>query len=168
MGYEGIIPKDPKDSILTLNDLMNKSVTSNTDIVLVGAQSGSNVYSCHNIALFPIETFNLLLATQPDAILLCVNIYDSDEYIYRTILTLENMINTYVIALILSPIAHTHIDSGLSRKTFYEERNRMYKFKHHLEEQFQKEVFILDFEDDAREIFDYCINIFERGAVDSH
>ena len=168
MGYEGIIPKDPKDSILTLNDLMNKSVTSNTDIVLVGAQSGSNVYSCHNIALFPIETFNLLLATQPDAILLCVNIYDSDEYIYRTILTLENMINTYVIALIISPIAHIHIDSGLSRKTFYEERNRMYKFKHHLEEQFQKEVFILDFEDDAREIFDYCINIFERGAVDSH
>ncbi|MCR2049036.1 DUF1611 domain-containing protein [Acetatifactor muris] len=164
-GYDGIIPKKSQDSILVLNDILNKIVVADTDIALVGAQSGANVYSCQNISLFPLETFNLLLATQPDAILLCVNTYDDDEYIYRTIMILENMINTYVIALVVSPVAHKYIDSGLSRQTFQEEKSKVKNFMKHLEEQFKKKVFMLDFEDDTSDIFEYCIKTLGEGSI---
>lgn len=163
MGYDGIIPSNSRDAIITLNDLLKNSVDGDTDIVIVGAQSGSNVYSCQNLSLFPIETFNLLLATQPDAILLCVNVYDSKEYIYRTIRVLENMINTYVIALVISPISYAHIDSGLSRNTEFLELKELEKFKRSLEETIEKKIFILDFDKNCSDIFDYCIKILSDG-----
>lgn len=163
MGYDGIVPSDSRDAIITLNDMLNANVDQDTDVVLVGSQSGSNVYSCQNVSLFPLETYNFLLATQPDAILLCVNIYDDDEYIYRTIMTLENMINTYVIALIISPISYENINSGLSRKVRMEEPEKLESFKTHLIEMFKREVFIFKFEDDARTIFEYCIKVLSEG-----
>ena len=167
MGYDGITPKNARDAITVINDMLNKCVTSETDIVLVGAQSGSNVYSCQNISLFHLETHNFLLAVQPDAIVLCVNSYDDDEYIYRTIMTLENTINTYVIALVISPISFVNIDSGLSRKTSMVEKIVLENFRIHLLETFHKEVFILDFEDDGSEVFEYCTKILSEGYKNS-
>lgn len=163
MGYDGVIPSNSRDGIIALNDLLKDSVDKDTDIVIVGSQSASNVYSCQNTSLFPIETFNLLLATQPDAILLCVNVYDSIEYIYRTIRVMENMINTYVIALVISPVSYVHIDTGLSRNTKLLEYEKLEEFKKSLEETIKKKVFIFDFDRDCSDVFDYCIEILSDG-----
>ncbi len=165
MGYDGIVPNNPRDSIIMLNDMLRKSVKQDTDIVLVGAQSGSGVYSYQNTSLFPLETMHLLLGMQPDAILLCVNIFDDDDYIYRTIMCLENMIDTYVIALVISPVDYMYIESGLLRKTKQVETERMNSFQEHLKRRFKKEVFILDFETSAKEIYDYTIKILQEGNI---
>lgn len=164
MGYEGIKVENPRDAILVINDLLAKSVYDETDIVIVGGQSGTGIYSFQNTGLFPIENYELLLGTQPDAVLLCVNEIDSNDYIDRTIKIIENMVDTKVIALVVSPLKQIEDDSNVSRLTQIVEQDHLIRRKEELERMFRKKTFILSFECDAQDIYKHCVETFQNGG----
>ena len=165
MGYEGIIPVKARNAIITLNDMLQRSINDETDIAIVGSQSGAGIYSLQNTALLPIENYELLLGTQPDAILLCVNACDTDDYIKRTIMTLENMIDSHVIALVVSPLKAYENNIGLRGEADLIDLERLKMFRNHLEDEFKRRSFVLNFEDDASDIYRYCVDIFREGEI---
>lgn len=53
---------------------------------------------------YPIKQNIFLMATQPDAIILCINQYDEISYIKNTIQGLQGFSDSKVIALVMFPI----------------------------------------------------------------
>jgi uncharacterized NAD-dependent epimerase/dehydratase family protein len=84
-----------------MNDMCDYS-----DIIIVGSQSGTIPYDTANIEQYPLKQIPFLLATHPDAIVLCVNPYDPIEYIKRTIQFLESSIECKTVAIVIFPMGY--------------------------------------------------------------
>lgn len=103
MGYNSTVYIQNNDVISYLNAAMHDISTRNKDIIIVGSQSGTIPYDYGNISQFPVYQYSFLLGTLPDCIVLCVNLFDSFEYIHRTVSFLESAANSKVIALATIP-----------------------------------------------------------------
>lgn len=103
MGYDSTVYIQGNDVISYLNSAMHDISFKEKDIIIVGSQSGTIPYDYGNISQFPVFQYSFLLGTLPDCIVLCVNLFDSFEYIHRTILFLEASANSKVIALAVIP-----------------------------------------------------------------
>ena len=103
MGYNSTVYIQSNDIISYLNAAMHDISTRKKDIIIVGSQSGTIPYDYGNISQFPVYQYSFLLGTLPDCIVLCVNLFDSFEYIHRTISFLESSANSKVIALATIP-----------------------------------------------------------------
>lgn len=101
-GYHSTDDLDPEEMILTLNEAVYELEKDNCELIIVGSQSGTIANQLRNINMLPLKQYSFLLGTQPDSILLCINAYDSMEYIERTISFIESSINAKVICLIVS------------------------------------------------------------------
>lgn len=88
--------------ILTYNKLLS-SIEKDSEIMILGTQSQTIPYSFNNLNFLSFEQESLLIASQPDLIYLVINSNDDINFIKRTILYLENYLNSYVGALILYP-----------------------------------------------------------------
>lgn len=90
-------------SIEYLNSCMADMDRKESDIIIVGSQSGTIPlqYSCLNT--IPLESINFLLGTRPDAVILCVNYHDTIEDIRRTIEGVQSLSKTKVIACSVFP-----------------------------------------------------------------
>lgn len=103
MGYNSTVYIDYNAVIHFLNSAMHNICIKNTDIIIVGSQSGTIPYAYGNISNYPTFQHAFLMGTLPDCIVLCVNTFDSFEYIHRTIAFLESVANSKVIALATIP-----------------------------------------------------------------
>ena len=106
MGYNGGVHIDGYQAILYLNQAMNRISNKNPDIIIVGSQSGTVSYWFGNLKQFPVKQIDFLMGTMPDAVLLCVNTVAEINYIRRPINMIESLIETKVLALVLSPLAY--------------------------------------------------------------
>ena len=91
--------------------------------------------------------------------------FDTDDYIKRTIMTLENMIDSHVIALVVSPLKAYENNIGLRGEADLIDLERLKMFRNHLEDEFKRRSFVLNFEDDASDIYRYCVDIFREGEI---
>ncbi len=103
MGYNSTVYINHIDTINYINYAMYDLCTQKKDIIIVGSQSGTIPYDYGNIAQFPTYQYSFLLGALPDCIVLCINLFDSYEYIQRTISFIESLANTKVIALATIP-----------------------------------------------------------------
>ena len=103
MGYNSTVYIDYNATILFLNSAIHNVSTKNKDIIIVGSQSGTIPYAYSNVSYYPTYQYAFLMGTLPDCIVLCVNLFDSFEYIHRTISFLESAANSKVIALATIP-----------------------------------------------------------------
>ncbi len=103
MGYNSSVYLNGEDTIFYLNDVIN-TLCESSDIIIVGSQSGTVPYDTTNIEQFPLSQISFLYATQPDAVIVCINPYDSFEYIKRTIQFIESGADCKVIALVIFPM----------------------------------------------------------------
>ena len=103
MGYNSTIYVYEHNSISYVNELMHRISSKEKDLIIVGGQSGVVSMMQHKLSQFPCRQNNFLLATQPDAVVLCINAYDDVEYIERSINFLESLIDCKVIALVVFP-----------------------------------------------------------------
>jgi uncharacterized NAD-dependent epimerase/dehydratase family protein len=104
IGYNSSVYLNQLETIVYINNLLNEMFENGSDLAIVGSQSNAIPYDFSNLSYLPLKQMTFLIATQPDAVLLCVNPYDSDEYIERTILSIENIVGCKVIALVLFPM----------------------------------------------------------------
>lgn len=114
-GFHSNLGEDGYSTIVTLNEMLHRIDMKNKDIIIVGCQSVilQNVYE--NIKNYTIKQINFLLGTLPDVFVLCVNYYDTTEYVKRTIMFLESMTNNNVKSIIISPVNRSSKDCPLSQ-----------------------------------------------------
>lgn len=103
MGYNSTVYINNDEIINYINTVMYDISQRKKDIIIVGSQSGTIPYDYGNISQFPILQYSFLLGTMPDCIVLCINLFDSYEYIHRTIAVLESLSNGKVIAMATIP-----------------------------------------------------------------
>lgn len=91
-------------TILFLNSIIN-DLSKKKDLIMIGLQSNSIPYSFGNVNSFPLVQSNLMLSAKPDIYILCVNCFDSESYIERTIKSLESYYDSKVLSLVVFPLS---------------------------------------------------------------
>ncbi|MDD3973034.1 MAG: DUF1611 domain-containing protein [Clostridia bacterium] len=82
------------------------------DIIIVGGQSCLVTPDNGNISHFTFPQYDFFMACSPDAIILCVNTFDSQETIQKTIQFSEAAAFGKVIALVVFPLKRVSIQSA--------------------------------------------------------
>ena len=116
MGYESTVTVEGLDSIAVINNMMGKIEDKNPDIIIVGSQSQTIPQNLGNLSLYILEQHSFLLATEPDAVILCINLFDEEEYIERTIKYIEAIVDARVIALSVFPMNRMEMGGILTNK----------------------------------------------------
>ncbi len=147
---------------------INESIfqLGNKDIILLGTQSNLIPLQFGNLGFLTVHQRNLLIAFEPDCVILCVNYDDDYEYIKRTILVLENYYMTTVLAIVVFPF---YRDREWNVNHKYNERISMSQeeeIKGRLNAQFGIETFINGNSDEMDKLYETCISFFEeKGNV---
>jgi len=113
-GYNQRLQITEIDKISILNDKMHKISEKNYDLIITGSQSGTVPYNFNNLVNYPMSQLSFLYGTSPDAVILVVNVYDTLDYIIRTISVIENASDCHVIAICLFPMKIKEGFAGLS------------------------------------------------------
>lgn len=114
-GYGSTDYLEPMEMITVLNEIVYKLERNNCEIIIAGSQSGTVPNQLRNLSMIPMKQYCFLLGTQPDSIILCINDFDTDEYIERTIAFFKAAVNANVICLIVSELHKPN--SGLTKRS---------------------------------------------------
>jgi hypothetical protein len=96
MGYNSSVSLRGETSVSALNEAVHNCELSDPSIILTGCQSGTVTYANNHIQLFCNNQYDFLTGTWPDYVILCVNIFDSFDYVKRTIRFIESAVNCTV------------------------------------------------------------------------
>ena len=158
MGYESTVETTGDDNIAIINEMMGRIEDKNPDLIIVGAQSQTIPQYRGNLSLYVLRQHEFILATEPDAILLCVNIFDDDRYIRNTIKYIESIIDSDGIGLVLFPLKREFRNGILTDKLIMMSESELLKGKSRLHTQHGRPVFIAGEDIDA--IGELCIRYF--------
>ena len=165
MGYEGRVEVAGADAIAIINAYLWDIVQGHPDVILVGSQSHTIPHNTGNLGLYPVAQHEFLLGTEPDACILCVNPYDEQDYVERTIAYLHAYLDTKVIALSLFP-AHRELEWAVQGGAVSSlNALELEACKQYYETQFGIPCYILGSEEDFSSLFDCVINCFTEEAV---
>ena len=104
MGYNSTVHIKEFDVVRYLNYITNELCLRNKDIIIVGSQSGTVIYDTGNIIQYNLSQYEFLVGTQPDAVVLCINPFDTVDYIARTVKFIESSVECKVIAFVVFPM----------------------------------------------------------------
>ena len=124
------------------------------DIIMVGAQSQSVQNGFGNTSLYNQRQHELILATQPDAYILCVSCEDEYEYVLRTISYLESINNAKVLCLMVFPLVYSNVDGYLTGKPKRVSEQKLNNYIELLGEVCQLPIFVQDKEESIRNVID--------------
>lgn len=113
MGYNSSVYIDGHDSIAYINECIQKLCDNNCDIIITGSQASVLPIDICNKSMFPMKQYSFLMGTQPDCIVLCVNPYDTYDYVQRTINFLESCVDSKVIAICVYPMQYKKNWTGM-------------------------------------------------------
>lgn len=161
MGYNSSVYIFGFDTIRYLNCIINDLCVKDKDIILVGAQSGTIHYDTGNLQQYTLPQIEFLLGTQPDAVVLCMNMFDDLDYIKRTICFIESTCRGKVIALVMFPMDLRNDWSGMygSREKMDIEKYIYKKTK--LENEFLIPLYELGNEEDMEQLVEIIKNYFQ-------
>lgn len=104
MGYNSSVSVDRYDAVRILNEAIWEIERKDPDIIITGSQSGTVPYNSNILSNLNFSSYEFLVGTIPDAVVLCVNCFDSVKYIEKTIKFIESSGNAKVIALVVFPV----------------------------------------------------------------
>lgn len=103
MGYNSTVYVSGMKAVAMLNDMMRLCERNNADIIITGCQSGTVPMVNYNLKYFTLPQVEFILGTQPDLVVLCINLHDTIQYIKRTKNFIESICDCKVIAFCLYP-----------------------------------------------------------------
>ncbi len=118
-GYNSNIDVNPAETTLIVNKMIYDATTANTDVVIVGGQSGTVPYSYNNLSQMNFIGHGFLCGTNPDVFVLCVNPHDPIDYIKNTIDYLHSFNGMPVSSIVLFPMiceAASKLGYGFKRR----------------------------------------------------
>ena len=122
--------------------MLHKIEKKNPDIIITGGQSGLIPYAMYNLQNNSPCQKELLQASNPDAIVLCVNYFDDIEYIVRTVQYAQALTTSKVVALSLFPFERAYSWNSTSSNLKLVDEKRLIKRKNEIENQVGIEVFL--------------------------
>jgi len=158
MGYNSSVYIKENDVVCYLNFLMNKLCLNNSDIIIVGSQSGTITFDVGNIAQFNLSQYSFLMGTQPDAVILCVNPFDDLSHIKRTIRFIEACNDCKVIAIVVFPMDLKNDWSGIYSSKIKLSDDKFTSIKSKIESEFQVPIFNLGY--DISQLYEIVIDYF--------
>ena len=99
------------------------------------------------------------MGTNPDAIVLCVNDYDSIEYISRCVNALTTVMDCKIIAFAISPLTIHNEWQRVNRVRVLANKNKLDIFKKDLKKLFGVNSYIIG-TDEIKNLYDECLNFF--------
>lgn len=139
-GYGNSVSISDYNTVLTLNSEMRAMELNECDIIITGAQSGTIPYNPSYASNLCFQSHSYLIGTMPDAVLLCVNVFDDINYIVRSINYIEGVTSSTVIALCIFPFRKSF--SLISKVNVTEKE--LYQYKSLLMENLNIKVFFID------------------------
>ena len=128
------------------------------DIIIVGGQSSIISPDNGNVSHFAFPQYEFFMACAPDAVILCVNTFDSQETIQRAIQFVEAAAFGKVIALVVFPLKRVNTQSTqLKRLAEFEYSNIRSQYA----EMYGYPAYILGNSEDMDSLYQDCINYFE-------
>ena len=158
-GYNSCVKLTSQQEVYYINNQLFK--LNEKDIILIGAQSQTIPFSFGNINFYTFSQQNLLLAAEPDAIVLAVNVNENLGYIKRTVDYIEGYFTSKVLAFVIYPFIKSfeyNIKGEISRKASEEEINIYIEI---LKKSFNKCIFVNGIESEMNELFNIIINFFQ-------
>lgn len=104
MGYNSSSAINGNDLVRYVNYIIADMEQEGKDIIIAGAQANTITYDYGNMCRYNIDLYSYLLGLYPDAVVLCINAYDSKEYIRSTIDFIQSCTRAEVIALVVFPV----------------------------------------------------------------
>lgn len=159
MGYNSsVYLTTAEDYILMTNYMMKNIEDKKCDIIISGLQSQTVPMQYANVRDMVVCNHYLLLALNPDAVILCINMVDTYDYIEKTIRYLESIVQCRVIAIVIFPMKREIYWNVLGNMYGKEEDEVIEKKRREIEEYFKINTYILGREED--ELCKLCINFF--------
>jgi len=159
-GYGNKITIHGDCAVKYINDLMAHIESMSPDIIVVGSQSHTIPTDFGNTDMYPLTQHEFLLGTLPDAIILCVNVFDSISYIKDTIDYLKIMSRANIIALVISPLDRKMQQTFLSNQVYYAADADLESAQRILAEHFELPVFKLSSKENMKNLYNICIDFF--------
>ena len=98
-GYGTEMEENAYKQIQVINEKLFNLEDRGCDLIILASQSQTVPAGFGNLGMYPTYQQNILLASLPDAIILCINYEDDNEYVNRTINFIESISATKVIAI---------------------------------------------------------------------
>lgn len=162
MGYNSTVKLKEYDTIQYINNMVHSLCEKDIDLIITGSQSGTVPYDYGNLSLYLLAQYQFLTATQPDAVVLCINIYDDMNYIKRTIQFIEAASPSKVIALVVFPMKIQNNGLSLYQAREKVTRQEFLTYKEEYEKQFVIPVFELGDEEDMAQLIETVLNFYSE------
>ena len=159
VGYNRMVCLDEEEQIRYLNYKMNEIADGN-DLIIVGSQSGTVPYEYKNTSYYTYEQVNFLMATNPDAVVLCINYYDEINYIRRSINVLEQLGECKVLGLVVFPMIPEQTWKGMYGKRRKIRGTEAEEIKTMIIRSTGKNAYILGDSNDMKELMNKIIGFF--------
>lgn len=114
--------------------MLHQISLKNPDIIISGKQSGTVPKYMFNLSYYNIKSIEYFLELNPDIVVFCVNTYDEIEYIKRSILAIENLIECKVIAVAVLPLTFKSSWNQMNNKKDPVSAEDMKSFRNEIEE----------------------------------
>lgn len=151
-----------EETVMHVNYLMHRIDEKEPDIILTGVQSGLAPYAYDNISYLTHRQMEVLTGIMPDTIILCVNPQDSLSFIKRTILSVENFLNTTVLCCALYPMKYGEQFHIYSKKEYISVEEKLQLIKQ-ISTKLGIPVFAMD-DEGVQNIFDLIIDYFSDNS----
>lgn len=159
VGYNRMVCLDEEEQIRYLNYKMNEIADGN-DLIIVGSQSGTVPYEYKNTSYYTYEQVNFLMATNPDAVVLCINYYDEINYIRRSINVIEQLGECKVLGLVVLPMIPEQTWKGMYGKRRKIRGTEAEEIKTMIIRSTGKNAYILGDSNDMKELMNKIIGFF--------
>lgn len=159
-GYNSTVNLTIYNTIARINQMIFYLSQNETDIILTGSQNAVITYNDNNINNYPLYHQIVLQGIQPDALVLCINPYDTIDYIKKTILAAESLTDGKVIAIVCFPY-----DINETWSVFQNSKQRIsiqkaLWLKEACLNELQINMYMLDNESDQNELINDIISFF--------
>jgi len=159
-GYSSTTKMDSSSFVEMVNASLFEIDKKNVDLVIVGCQSGTVPRVYNHIEQLHLSQLHFLLGSNPDIVVLCVNLFDDLDYIRRTIGTIECLVETKVVALALSKLTHPPGWQIMRGKKIVAEDKHLQEFSETLVKTFKINTFLLGEDSEMDLLIDACISSF--------
>lgn len=103
------------EAITYLNSLMHSIELKEPDLIIVGAQSQTIPTGNECLGCFPVAQHELILGSQPDAYILCVNCTDEINYIMNTMKYLQILTDAKIVSIVVFPLIYQNVEGVLTK-----------------------------------------------------
>ena len=163
IGYNGLNQSDLISLLEESNYLIHSIDVKKPDIIIAGSQSGFIPKGYYNSGQIPLSQLAFMLGVNPDAVILCMNVDDSPEYVSRAIYGVESLCNCKVIGIAVYPLTYANGWGIIRSKKSKTTDEHVQKTIDYLERTYHIPVVVTGEKSNEDKLIQSCLHYFSGG-----